>query len=112
MVPSKFQQTETFRGGIEPLPMSSFWPLTAAKIILSGDDIKIRRLLGHSLAITREKVKWLKVQRIRLPPFIWQTIVEIRFLEDGNERKILFVPFKGNQFLEALTKYGWPVLGD
>ena len=105
--PAAGQETyKSFRGAIEQVKSGHNYPFTAARVSISPDDIKIRRLLGRNWRLTKGSSLGIDID-VKRSPLQWATIVTLRFVQGGEERKLYFLPFLGKAFTEELQNTGW-----
>lgn len=98
--------TKTFRGAVEPIKSGHNWPFTAARLMVSTDELRIRRLIGRNRTLSKDSQVKIQVEK-RRSPLEWTTIVTLKFLEGDEERKILFLPFRGQALMHELDAAGW-----
>jgi hypothetical protein len=97
---------KSFRGTVEPIKSGHNYPFTAARITISPDEIKIRRMLGRNRRLTKESTLSVDID-VKRSPLQWATIVTLRFVEGGKECKLYFLPFLGKACAEKLRNTGW-----
>lgn len=100
--------SEEFRGSVETNALAAFWPLTAARLVVSPDRIHVKRWLSKDLEIARTDVLGLRFKHLRLPPFSWRTVIELPVAD--RRKPLLFIPWKGKEAVESLRRSGWLVL--